>query len=246
MRDRRGRFASSQKRSGFFVDAERGAGRDFGAAEDGDVELVFVGMREPFGRGDQFPGVSDGVFLEVIAEGKIAEHLEKGVVALGEADVFEVVVLAAGADAFLRGGGAVVVALLEAEEDVLELVHAGVGEEQRGIAVRDERGAAHDAVAVFFEEVQEGRADFVAGHVSLRLRKIKTLSQRCGGRPIEMRNGGDLRGSSAVFVDGVFDGGDVFAGDGAEFGADHVGGETGAEEAAVERGNFAIADFAAK
>jgi hypothetical protein len=57
------------------------------------------------------------------------------VVAAGEADVFEVVVLAAGADALLRGGGAVVVALLGAEEEVLELVHARVGEEQRGVVV---------------------------------------------------------------------------------------------------------------
>ena len=92
-------------------------------------------MREPFWRGHQLPGVGDGIFLEIIAEGKIAEHFEKGVVAIGEADIFEVVVLAAGADAFLAGGGAVVVALFEAEEDVLELVHPGIGEEQRGVAV---------------------------------------------------------------------------------------------------------------
>ena len=91
--------------------------------------------------------------------------------AIGEADIFEVVVLAAGADAFLAGGGAVVVALLEAEEDVLELVHAGVGEEQRGIVGGDERRAAHDAVAALFEEAQKHFANFVAGeevgHMSL-------------------------------------------------------------------------------
>ena len=80
-----------------------------------------------------------GVLLEVIAEGEIAHHLEESVMALGEADVFEVVVLAAGADAFLGGCGAIVVAFFESEENILELVHAGVGEEERGIAVRDER-----------------------------------------------------------------------------------------------------------
>ncbi len=48
--------------------------------------------------------------------------------AFGEADIFQVVVLAAGADAFLRGGGAVVVAFFQAEKNVLELVHPGVGE----------------------------------------------------------------------------------------------------------------------
>src|ERR1039458_46015 len=53
-------------------------------------------------------------------------------VAIGEADVLQVVVLAAGAHAFLRRGGPRVVALLDAEEDVLEwfmpaLVNSSVG-----------------------------------------------------------------------------------------------------------------------
>ena len=100
--------------------------------------------------------------------------------AVGEADIFEVVVFAAGADAFLAGGGAIVVALLEAEEDVLELVHAGVGEEQRGIVGGDERRAAHDFVAALFEEAQKHLARFVAGeefgHMSLSW--SQPLSQR--------------------------------------------------------------------
>ena len=53
--------------------------------------------------GQQLPGELDRAFLEVVAEREVAEHLEEGVVARGVADVVEVVVLAAGADAFLRG-----------------------------------------------------------------------------------------------------------------------------------------------
>ena len=75
----------------------------------------------------------DGVALEVVAEAEVAQHLEEGVVAAGEAHIFEVVVLAAGADAFLRSGGAGVVALLGAKKEILELVHARVGKQQRGI-----------------------------------------------------------------------------------------------------------------
>ena len=112
-------------------------------------------MPNHLGRGEQLPGVGDGFALEVVAEAEVAEHLEEGVVAAGEADVFEVVVLAAGADAFLRGGGAGVVALLGAEEDVLELVHAGVGEEQRGVVGGDERGGVHAAMLFAFEKTQE-------------------------------------------------------------------------------------------
>ncbi len=100
---------------------------------------------------------------------------------LGEADVFQVVVLAPGADALLRGGGFVVVALFEAEEDVLELVHAGVGEQQRRIAVRDERGTADAAMAFAFKEAQEGLADVVAAPRLCRLplrHRILSLSIR--------------------------------------------------------------------
>ena len=59
-------------------------------------------MSEPVFRSHQLPGVGDGVFLEVVAEAEVAQHLEEGVMAVGEADVFEVVVLASGAHAFLR------------------------------------------------------------------------------------------------------------------------------------------------
>ena len=79
-------------------------------------------------------------------------------------DVVEVVVLAADAHALLRRRRARVVALLAAEEHVLELVHPGVGEEQRRVVVRHERRARDDAVAVSFEVVEERRADLVRGH----------------------------------------------------------------------------------
>ena len=70
---------------------------------DGDQQLV-LGQREVFG--DQLPGELDRALLEVIAEGEVAEHLEEGVMARGVADIVEIVVLAAGAHAFLRGDGA--------------------------------------------------------------------------------------------------------------------------------------------
>ena len=63
--------------------------------------------------GDQVPGKLDGLFLEIVAEREIAEHLEEGVMARGVADIFEVVVLAAGAHAFLRCHRAVVTACLK-------------------------------------------------------------------------------------------------------------------------------------
>ena len=83
--------------------------------------------------------------------------------AVGEADVFEVVVLAACADALLRGSGTAVVAFFQSEENVLELVHARVGEQQRGIVLRDEGRRVHLAVSLLNEKVQKFAADFGAG-----------------------------------------------------------------------------------
>jgi len=88
------------------------------------------------------------------------------VMAFGEADVFEVVVLAAGADAFLRRSRSVVAALFKAEENILELVHSGVGEEQRGIAVRNKRAATDAAMAFALKELKKGLANLVAGPFS--------------------------------------------------------------------------------
>ena len=69
--------------------------------------------------------------------------------AVREADVFKVVMLAAGADTFLRCRRARIFALFEAQENVLELVHPGVGEQQRGVVGRDERRTADSAVWQF-------------------------------------------------------------------------------------------------
>jgi hypothetical protein len=118
---------------------------------------------------DEFPGPRDGFLLEVVAEGPVAEHLEERVVVGVEAHVFEVVVLAAGADALLRVGRASGQAFVQhagpgihiraalAEEDGHELVHARVGEDARAVAA----GVAHvvtgdDGVVLRFEEVEEG------------------------------------------------------------------------------------------
>ena len=67
------------------------------------------------------------------------QHFEERVVAAGVSNVFEIVMFAAGADALLRGGGAGVITGFEALENLLELIHAGVGEKQGGV-VREQKG----------------------------------------------------------------------------------------------------------
>ena len=96
---------------------------------NGGVEALGGKLPAP---NDQFPRPVDRFLFEVVAEAPVAEHLEKRVVIGVESDVVEVVMLAAGADAFLGVGGArwIEAGSLLAEKDRHELVHAGVGEEQ--------------------------------------------------------------------------------------------------------------------
>src|SRR5205823_10522012 len=142
--------------------------------------------------GDEFPGPGDGLLLEVVPEGEVPEHLEESVVPGGESDVFEVVVLSAGADALLRRDGALVVAGLAPGEDVLELVHAGVREEQGGIVLWNERGALHSPVTPLFEEAEEGFADVGRfpgrRHGGGKIRKDAPNVTRRGGRPQKAMN----------------------------------------------------------
>ena len=79
----------------------------------------------------ELPREGDRVALEVVAEGEVAEHLEEGVVPRGVAHLLEIVVLAAGAHALLRRRRARPNgARLGPEEDLLELHHPRVGEQQ--------------------------------------------------------------------------------------------------------------------
>ena len=127
---------------------------------DGDQQLVGRGAEF---LGNQLPGELDRHVLEVVAEREIAQHLEERVVPGGVADVLQVVVLAAGAHAFLRGRRAEIIALLDAGEDVLELHHPGIGEHQRRVVARHQRARWHDAMAVPGEEVEERFSDVVDG-----------------------------------------------------------------------------------
>jgi hypothetical protein len=122
---------------------------------DGGPEPVRL-QPEPFG--DQLPGIGDGAFLEVVAEGEVAQHLEEGAVA-AVADVLDV----GGAGALLHAGGPAVVGLDLAQEVGLELVHAGVGEQQ-GRVVGDQRAGGDQPVVALDEEVGEPATDGCGVH----------------------------------------------------------------------------------
>src|SRR5437667_7677277 len=81
--------------------------------------------------------------------------------ALGEADIFQVVVLAASAHALLAACRPRIIAFFEAEENVLELVHSRIRKQQGWISMRHQRRAAHDFVPLLLKKFEEGRADLI-------------------------------------------------------------------------------------
>jgi len=77
-------------------------------------------------------------------------------------------VLAAHAEAFLGVCSPVVGGLGVAQEDVLELVHARVGEHQGRVILDHHRRGRHDGMALRCEEIEEFLSDFLGGHILLR------------------------------------------------------------------------------
>ncbi len=141
----------------------------------------------------ELPSEGDGLLLEVIAEREIAEHLEERLVARRRSDLFQIVVLAADADALLTRGGARVRPLLLAREDVLELHHAGVVEHQRRIVRRNQRGTRHHGVPVPAEVLQKSATD-LARRLAHGWGRAPSTSRPPGSAPPRPGHFGQQRG----------------------------------------------------
>jgi len=88
--------------------------------------------------------------------------------------------LAAGPDALLRVDRPFVRPRAGAEEDVLELVHAGIGEQQRGVVMRHDARRGHEGVPVLLdEEVDELLTDLGGSrHENLSVTVESTITVR--------------------------------------------------------------------
>ena len=133
------------------------------ALADRGVEPLRV---EPVDLRQQLPGPCYGLLLEVVAEAPVAQHLEHGVMVGIVADLLQVIVLAAYPEALLAVRHPRVEYGCIAEEPVLELVHAGVGEHERGVPLDHHRGRGNDPVALRGEEVQELFSNLFRCHIA--------------------------------------------------------------------------------
>src|SRR5206468_1303743 len=125
----------------------------------------------------QVPGKLDRIRLEIVAKGKVPEHLKKRLMPRCLADFVEIVVLAAGAQTFLRRCGAHIFAFFQAEERILKLIHAGVGEQQRRIVGRQKRRGTHTSMPVPLEVLQKSFANLVARHKKSSLSRGNALGE---------------------------------------------------------------------
>ncbi len=126
------------------------------AVVHGDPQAVAVEAEHV---GQQLPGQRDGVFLEVVAEAEVAQHLEEGaVVGIGAHDLD-----VEGAEALLHTGGPGPGRLLVTDEVRLEGHHAGDGEQHRRV-VGDQAGGGDGRMPPVGEEAGEGRPQFIGVH----------------------------------------------------------------------------------
>ena len=116
--------------------------------EDRHVQAI-LGKAQVLGLRHELVGPGNGVGLGVAAEREVAQHLEEREVT-GVTNVVDVV----GAQALLAGAGANLLHGLGALVVLLELVHAGVCQQQ-GRVIGDERGGGVELAALALEELQE-------------------------------------------------------------------------------------------
>ena len=151
------------------------------AGENRYIQFVLLNPK-PLLRRNQLPCIRNGFFLEVIAERKISQHLEKRVMPVGEPDILQIIVLPARPHTLLRGSRPAVVALLQAKKDVLELIHPCIREQQRRVVMWHKRRRMCLAVPLRDEEIQKFPANLRASQHwklnSKRLQSIESLNHR--------------------------------------------------------------------
>ncbi len=116
----------------------------------GGIEALRI-KPHPLGGSQKLPAPGDGLMLEVVAEGEVAQHLKIGAVAGGLADVLNV----AGANALLAGADAVARRLLLALEIGLHRRHAGVDEQEACIPLGNQREARQTKMILCLKKAEK-------------------------------------------------------------------------------------------
>jgi hypothetical protein len=82
----------------------------------------------------------------------------------GRTHILQVIMLATDPHTLLGIRRPGILPLFQAKEDVFELIHPGVGEQQSGIITRYQRVAGYDGVVFAGEEIEKSLPNLCAGH----------------------------------------------------------------------------------
>jgi hypothetical protein len=97
--------------------------------------------------------------FEVIAEAEVTQHFEESMVTCSVADVFQIIVFTARTYATLRSGCAGIITLVETKENILELVHPGVGKQQSRVIVWNQGAAGNYLMSFTVEKIEKRLTD---------------------------------------------------------------------------------------
>lgn len=106
----------------------------------------------------------DGIPLEIIAKAEVTQHFEKGVMTRCISDVFQIVMLAASANAALYGSGTGIGTFVESEENILELHHPCIGQHQGRVVGRNQRARTDDSMTLGLKKAQKLLTNFGRFH----------------------------------------------------------------------------------
>ena len=108
---------------------------------------LFLRYAQPLWRSQEFPAPADGIFLEIVSQRPVAQHLEESVVR-GIAHFVDVY----GADALLHIGEAGAAGMPLAQQIGYQRVHTRRGEKHCGIVLRNQGGRGYDGMALLREK----------------------------------------------------------------------------------------------
>ena len=119
------------------------------------VALIYGGIQpillQPYHLGQKLPAPGNGLVLEVVAEGEVAQHLKIGAVPGCVSHIVDV----AGANALLAGADPVPGRLLLPLEPGLHGCHTGVNEQDRLVVLGHQRKAGQAQMALALKVAQE-------------------------------------------------------------------------------------------
>jgi hypothetical protein len=81
-------------------------------------------------------------------------------VAGGTSDLFQIVVLPPRPNTLLGAASPCIISLFQAEKDILELIHPGIGKKERRVIVRYKAGTGDDGVSPLMKKIYKFSPDF--------------------------------------------------------------------------------------